>query len=517
MSYSSYEQLVKNLGFTADPFAKTNADEEDRLGDYFIKPPFFNAVYGSPRDPKSAIVFAPRGGGKTALKRMIEISSENNTFLCITYNFFDVSDQKLDDIDLNYHLSSLIKLILVAILSCTEDNDVRHLDGNDRHILYIFIKEYLSKLKKEELKNAINSVKNLGDRAQEWWNKLSGPFGILLNLVLKKFDYGEAEIKKIESSNGDLGSLFEQLSALLEIALKFGYDSIYVLVDKVDENALTGKASYSYKFVEPIIGNLQVLEMPKFGFKLFLWDKLLDLYRDTARPDRVKYYQLVWKTDSLKEMLIKRLQAYSESKISAFIDLCDKTPEFVNWHLTHGETIDDLIALFGQGSPRNIIRLCKEILDQQSEINADSSSISMDAITRGFEIFAGNYTNEILTDRIINELKKMRRTDFTVKYLYVNVFKFTQQAGMTKVRTWQDAGAVEQLGVIQETEGAKASNHYGVTNLIFAKHIFQNISIFDFFDQKVSLCPNCKNILIRDWNHGIEYTCHSCQSVVQRR
>lgn len=65
----SYSELLNNLGFTNDPFAKVNADEEERLEEYFIEPPFFKAVQGIPHDPKSYIVFGPRGGGKTALKR----------------------------------------------------------------------------------------------------------------------------------------------------------------------------------------------------------------------------------------------------------------------------------------------------------------------------------------------------------------------------------------------------------------------------------------------------------------
>jgi hypothetical protein len=60
----------------------------------------------------------------------------------------------------------------------------------------------------------------------------------------------------------------------------------------------------------------------------------------------------------------------------------------------------------------------------------------------------------------------MRRADFTVKYIYTDVFKFTQQAGMTKVRSWQDAGVVKQIGAIQETRGVRSSNHYGVSSLL---------------------------------------------------
>ena len=71
----SYSELLQGLGFRLDPFAKTNADEEELLKSYFIEPPFFKAVYGDLSTPKSAVVFAPRGGGKTALKRMLEVAS----------------------------------------------------------------------------------------------------------------------------------------------------------------------------------------------------------------------------------------------------------------------------------------------------------------------------------------------------------------------------------------------------------------------------------------------------------
>jgi len=73
---SDYAKLINRLGFVADPFAKTNADEEERLDSYFIQPPFFESVFGDPKTPKSSIVFAPRGGGKTALKRKIELGSQ---------------------------------------------------------------------------------------------------------------------------------------------------------------------------------------------------------------------------------------------------------------------------------------------------------------------------------------------------------------------------------------------------------------------------------------------------------
>jgi hypothetical protein len=104
-----YPLLLHNLGFIQDPFAKYNADEETNLAEYFVPPPFFDAVYGNYHDPRSSIVFAPRGGGKTALKRKIELASKTETFLCLTYNVFPVDSLTLAQIDITYHLRNVAR------------------------------------------------------------------------------------------------------------------------------------------------------------------------------------------------------------------------------------------------------------------------------------------------------------------------------------------------------------------------------------------------------------------------
>jgi hypothetical protein len=64
--------LYEKLGFTQHPFSKTNADEEPNLGEYFVPPPYFDAVVGDSSAPSASVVLAPRGAGKSALRRMVE-------------------------------------------------------------------------------------------------------------------------------------------------------------------------------------------------------------------------------------------------------------------------------------------------------------------------------------------------------------------------------------------------------------------------------------------------------------
>ena len=502
----SYSDLLHHLGFDLDPFAKTNADEEDLLNSYFIEPPFFKAVYGDLSTPKSAIVFAPRGGGKTALKRMLELSSLTDPFMCVTYNRFGVAGLRLEDIDLDYHMRNLVRLLLVAVLSAAAERGIGSFSSDDRHLVYLLTKEYLSEIDTTELKAAIQAVQNISDKAKEWWNKFTGPIGLVLNALLAKIGLGSAEVEQFSTAGGKLGQALDQIQLLGQLSSKLGYRCTYVLIDKVDENALTGSSgSNSYRFVAPLVSDLQLLELPGFGFKFFLWDMLVADYRSVARPDRVKYYDLHWADGQLKEMLSKRLRAHSSDRVSSLGAI--SPPET-------RASIDTAVALFSQGSPRNTIRICKEILDQQSEIDSSAPELSVEAIVKGFDVFAKNYTNEILEENIIRDLQKMRRADFTVKYIYTDVFKFTQQAGMTKVRAWQDAGVVEQIGAIQETRGVRSSNHYGISNLLVLKHVFPELTVFELNSRKIRICGSCGQVLVRDFDRSGDHACQGCQTPV---
>lgn len=61
MTYSSF---VTARGFTGDPFAFTDSDREEKLVDYFVPPPYFAGVVGTPNSPEPSIVFAPEGRRK---------------------------------------------------------------------------------------------------------------------------------------------------------------------------------------------------------------------------------------------------------------------------------------------------------------------------------------------------------------------------------------------------------------------------------------------------------------------
>jgi len=52
---------------------------------------------------------APRGAGKTALRRMVEEWADQHSVLAVTYDRFEFgSGQKVEDVGLAYHLRNVI-------------------------------------------------------------------------------------------------------------------------------------------------------------------------------------------------------------------------------------------------------------------------------------------------------------------------------------------------------------------------------------------------------------------------
>lgn len=336
----SYEKLVARLGFLQDPFASWDADAEDRLQDYFIKPPFFNAVYGEPEHAGAAVVFAPRGGGKTALRRMVEISSPADEVICVTYSHFPTNGRRLADIDLDYHLKNVIVLALIGVVSyLLVDERYKRLSQSSRKQLYMLLRGNLSSLRQAELGDAIRSVRSLSQTAREWWNNTLKVANPILSAVAVAFSFPPVELQAWDAEKINLGSALDQLAAIREIANEVGATSIYVLADRVDENELTGNdAGKAFTFIAPMLQNLNVLQLNGYGFKFFLWDLLKDAFNEHCRADRIKTFELHWSIAQLKSMLASRLSAYSEGKHSSLAAMVD-----YDGHLD----LDEIVSFFG--------------------------------------------------------------------------------------------------------------------------------------------------------------------------
>jgi len=308
--------FLERKGFIEDPFASTNAGQEPRLAEYFVPPPYFHAVLGDPSTPQSNVVFAPRGGGKTAQRRMVEdFSVTNGRFLCVTYNQFELpSGFKLENADLAYHLAQISRSILLAILIELDETPelAERISDQQKQLLKYLVKERLGSLSVAEFEGALKAIKSRGDRVREWLDRYKAVM-TLISMVTTKLGLGPVQLAEGSLELGTLDdSLRYQFGQLLALAQTVGYDSTYVLVDGVDELAMTSSdATAAYDFVRSLITDLQTLESPGGAVKFFMWDQMEETFRGGgARPDRIPQFSLRWSVDQLQQMMERRLSAF---------------------------------------------------------------------------------------------------------------------------------------------------------------------------------------------------------------
>jgi hypothetical protein len=487
-------------------FQFTNADEEEHLQSYFVPPPYFLSVWGEPESPKSQVVFAPRGGGKTAQKRMIEFRAESADVFVITYDRFEkIGGIDLQSLSIDYHLHNIIAIALLGFLLEYHERGIHApaFSKIEREQIEALCHHYLSNITRFEALEALNSLKTLSTKAKQFLRDWSGPVSSLFSAVLSANGIPHPKIELPHGSNQTTtfnGPLKAHFEVVRDLILSVGFKSIYILIDKVDETAETGNnAEASFNLVKPLLRDLELLQMKSVAFKFFLWDMLLPRYQAYARPDRLEQFELSWTEADLNKMLSRRLGAFSNDKV---LDLSQLT------NADLAKPLHFLVVLFAAGSPRDMIRICQEILAEQLQINPDSTVIEVDAVVQGISKFCTRRAQELLPPQIYRELVKVGRLDFTATFVAHEVFKFDVNSARNKIRQWTEAGAVSKVGELDS--GGHPIYQYAVRDIRVAKAILSQLQLADFIGTKLKTCNRCKAIIMREWEIGQVQTCQGC-------
>ncbi|MCF8478440.1 MAG: hypothetical protein K9G60_15535 [Pseudolabrys sp.] len=484
--------FLESQKFIEDPFQSTNAGEEPRLEKYFVPPPYFASVLGDPTNPKSQVILAPRGGGKTAQRVMIEKSSEANDFLCVTYDDFPMPSKfQLSDASLDYHLNNICGLILLGLLFQLENRPekIAALTKQDKEILKYQIDRFLGNFSVDQFERAVSSLKNFGDKANDLWKKYGGKIAALINAVIARYDFGSIDVSQM---NFDESKKDEQLKYHLrrqvEIAIKCGFKSIYVLVDRVDETPLTGMAAQqSFSLIRALITDLPTLEIKGIAFKFFLWDQLKEEYvAYGARPDRIKMFELNWRPEELEKMLSERLKEYSGARHESFNSLT-KAVELDTHHL---------VARLGAGSPRDMIRVCGRIVDEHTRSDTPTTLIPVETIFRGVQNFSHERSEELFSGHLA-QLKKLASVTFTVNQLASDYLRISIQAARNRIGPWQNAGAIKKIDEI-ENKGSRPLHLYGISDLRLLIALFPKLEVRHVLTNWAYVCPSCGAVALSD-------------------
>ncbi len=482
--------FYEKLGFTNHPFSHTNADEEPFLQDYFVPPPFFDGVIGDADHPNSCFVMAPRGGGKSALRKMIEHWASDNHVLGVTYDRFEFSvGQKIDEISLPYHIRNIIIRLLISYLSALSDdpNLLKNLSKDERGSISHYIHVYLGDLRGDKLYEILSELKGLPDKIKDFWHNNVGVLESVINVLLKKYGLEAVDLPDVKQEEKKLISSYKhQLEIIRDLSRKIGIRSIYILIDKVDETEVTGNdPEASYKLIRPLVRDLELLGMEGYGLKFFLWDKIEPFFREDARPDRIAQYNLEWSRSALERVLNRRLNSFSNGKINSFLDLMKENP---------GYQPDSVLSILSNGSPRNLIRLCRKVFDIQAELDPDSSSITSEAIDKASISYSNQIVTELYGEEISKDLQRVGCELFTIPFLANDIFKTSHEnTSRNKVTKWRKSGVVIQIGTISIPEIVRPVNLYYVLDPAMNRLISRDIPLDEFISDRWITCDSCSS------------------------
>ncbi|UXN33610.1 P-loop ATPase, Sll1717 family [Glutamicibacter sp. M10] len=418
----SIESYLQRIGFAGDPLAHTNAEQEERLGEYFVQPPYFQTVLGNPETPKSNVIFAPRGGGKTAQRLMIEqeaITPDSN-YLCLTYSVFNSAVKHGGD--LASHHVELCRILTLAILSYLEDDSMEaiFLEDHERQIVKIAAQQFIGTLQIGEYQEAVGAVKTLGDKAGDFWRKYGGPVAAGLALLMKKAGLEDVNISITleQQAQEHGGSSYYFLTQLINIAKKFKWSAVYFLIDKVDETAkTTNNAEAAGELILELLTDLNTLEIPGAAFKFFFWDQMEQYLRANGlRGDRIEVVNLGWTQDELSEMLSRRLAAFSDNRITSFNQLVEENVP-VDAH--------KVLVYLSHGSPRDMIRMARAIVKEHTRMPNETNKISSNTLAKGITEFSKESTLEKF-GRFHSDFSRIKESSFTLTDL-ARVLKSAQR------------------------------------------------------------------------------------------
>lgn len=493
-------KFLSSFGFAENPFASTNADKEPHLSQYFVPPPYFTSVKGDPKSPKSNVVLAPRGGGKTAQKVMIEdfAAHDESAPYCVAYDSFrSVTRQRLGSLTLEWHLEQIIQRILSGVVTLIDQGHGANLSASQKRVLSYSFPRFLGNLSAADAEQVFSSVKSFSNKATDFAKKNGRNILSVVLAIAQVWGAGKAEIEKIGIELKD-EPLTYILGRLVEVVQSFGFTSVYVLIDRTDEiPELSSDASLCAKFVEPILSNLHLLEMPGIAFKVFLWDKTEDyLIAGGFRRDRVPVYMLNWTQAELEDMLSRRVRAFSGGRIASVNDLIDISVKY---------DLHRLACYLSKGSPRDVIRLMGRIIDEHTRVEDTAAPLTKASIESGIRKYSRERALELYGGRL-EDLVKIGLVSFTIGEVANDIFRINHQSARNKIQNLMSVGAVIKSGEI-ENPGNRPLHQYSLDDPRLPFVVLSTYTVEDIIGYYLHICPRCASLIVRE---GDEIACDEC-------
>ncbi|MBK8985319.1 MAG: winged helix-turn-helix domain-containing protein [Chloroflexi bacterium] len=391
-------EWLQSLGFHhGNPFATNEADRERALlPTFFVDVESYDLIKGE----QTAIVFAPRGGGKSSLRIMLASYgapwSPGASILAVECTDFDLLIEhwhRQRPLTISQYMHWLLPMGMKALFDTIfiEDSlqSSQTISASDLAYRFSRTKEltppirihfarllhtYCPVVLSAEKIGQLFSLYGVDPDSFDWkqfdtavlQNQLRQfvtdcqlPANELLLLLADLNDF-----RSISASESTASSPKSLLADFTDLVRKAGFTSVHFLLDRLDETVeLADNPEAQADILEPLLAHLPVMEMPGTAFKFFLSEETRNVLwkRPTVRQeDRLAEYAvtLKWDGDRLKRLLDERLSSYSAHPITGTPEVPDLAAICVENGRTSesvGEKIEKAMLSKAQNSPRRLI------------------------------------------------------------------------------------------------------------------------------------------------------------------
>lgn len=378
---------IDELVFNAD-----EARKEKKLNEVMILPDWFFEVLGDVNNTDYVVITGQRGSGKSAIRRSIAdhcITKTGNSILggsvlCISIDHDTpdwIRDYKRNDgkSSVECFCDEIVEKMIIAILTYKDPKDIKEiLSRRD----FMLMERYLSILEKKhpdeirELSSKIlSSYKRImdNDAVKSWISAITMFFK-------NEVTFPVAEAITTPSIN--------DIQPIIDIIKKCGFDTVYILVDEIDEyDETTGKPDFASEIIVPILGSIGLLEKESIAFKFFIAAPVYSKLKETSRKlkmeirsdrTRPRPYVIEWNNSDIEKMYKLRLMTYSNKKVDSLQTFCEK--DLVD--------IDRAIVKYSFKNPRHMIRLCNTIVRHTARsANATAYKITKQVFNKALHEF----------------------------------------------------------------------------------------------------------------------------------
>lgn len=390
-------ELLKAHGFEKHPFSAWRAEDEERdLVEWFIRPPFYDDILGNLGTrqimrPATHLIFGMPGGGKTALRKMVEGALLRNSPSSLVIRYTDFARVLLPGEprpSLSLHVDELLRLGTISLLAVWYQSKDRYdkLNMVQRAELMGLVYEYYEGLPPASKTVYTSSLSPYAGKvlsmAKAAGHTVVDGYNAVIS-ILKKEKFEPAKWGPGSGATEKTDPMI-RLQRFWSLAKAMGTENIWVLIDGVDEHAAVRTGDAIFQCVADIALNQNLLEFREddrqvMCFKLFLTrpDELMPLLeKGWFRKDRIPIRTIAWKRKHLDTALKRRLSHYSNLKVLSFDDICD--PKLTG---THDRLLDECGL-----NPRILFFMAYQILAAFQNAEPSATKLDKDSIDEGIAL-----------------------------------------------------------------------------------------------------------------------------------